>query len=122
MMTYLALTRTDRIRAAVALAGPTDLVPGLEDRSAMHFVDHFPRTAPILIVHGTADWRVSPTDSLSLARLLLDRRIPFRLVLLEGGDHVLNEYELDVQIMIRDWLTRYLAPGACLPDMQPRGR
>jgi dipeptidyl aminopeptidase/acylaminoacyl peptidase len=146
MMTYLALSRTDRIRAAVVLAGPTDLVAGLGDRpemmrvytqafgrddsdieaalmerSAINRVAMFPQTTPILIVHGTADWRVSPTDSLNMAGRLLAHRIPFRLVMLEGGDHGLSEYELEVQTMIRDWFWRYLSPQAALPNVTPHG-
>lgn len=147
LMTYLALTRTDRIRAAVVLAGPTDLRAGLEKRpemlrvyskaigmqgseletalaarSAINLVDRFPQTSPLLIVHGSADWRVSPTDSLRLSERLLERRVPFRLVMLEGGDHALSEFEMDVQIMARDWFSRYLAPDATLPDVAPHGR
>ena len=146
MMTYLALTRTDRIRAAVVLAGPTELRAGLEARpemmrvyaqaidlhgpeldaaldarSAINLVDRFPQTAPLLILHGTADWRVSPTDSLRLSERLLARRVPFRLVMLEGGDHALSEFDMDVQIMVRDWFNRYLAPDASLPDVAPHG-
>lgn len=146
MMTYLALSRTDRIRAAVILAGPTDLVAGLRDRpemmrvyepafggesgdieaalekrSAINRVDMLPQNTPILIVHGTADWRVSPTDSLNMAERLLTHRIPFRLVMLEGGDHGLSEYQLEVQTMIRDWFRRYLSPQAVLPNVTPHG-
>lgn len=146
MMTYLALTRTDHIRAAVVLAGPTDLVAGLRnrpemmrvymqafgrengdieaplmERSAINHVDMFPRTTPILIVHGTADWRVSPTDSLNMAERLLEHRIPFRLAMLEGGDHGLSEYDLEVQTMVRDWFRRYLSPQAALPNVTPHG-
>lgn len=146
MMTYLALTKTDRIRAAVVLAGPTDLRAGLEARpemmrvysqaidlhgpeletaldarSAITLVDRFPQTAPLLILHGTADWRVSPTDSLRLSERLLDRRVPFRLVMLEGGDHALSEFEMDVQIMVRDWFNRYLASDATPPNVVPHG-
>lgn len=146
LMTYLALTRTDRIRAAVVLAGPTDLRAGLEvrpemmrvyaqaigqqgpeldaaldARSAINLVDRFPQSAPLLILHGTADWRVSPTDSLRLSERLLAGRVPFRLVMLEGGDHSLSEFDMDVQIMVRDWFNRYLAPDATLPDVAPHG-
>jgi dipeptidyl aminopeptidase/acylaminoacyl peptidase len=146
MMTYLALTRTNRISAAVVLAGPADLVSGLKDRpemmqvysqaigpegadltaalkarSAIGLVEQFPLTSPILIVHGTADWRVSPTDSLRMAERLLARHVPFRLELLEGGDHGLSEYELEVQTMIRDWLKRYLSANATLPNVMPHG-
>lgn len=146
MMTYLALTLSDRIRAAVVLAGPTDLAAGLkyrpemmrvyarafgsddggleaalDARSAVNLVEQLPTTTPILILHGTGDWRVSPTDSLRIAEQLLARQIPFRLVMLEGGDHGISEYELEVQSMIRDWFGRYLAPDADLPKVAPHG-
>lgn len=146
LMTYLTLTRTNRIRAAVVMAGPTDLRAGLEARpemmrvyaeaidqqgaefeieldarSALNLVDKFPQTTPLLILHGTADWRVPPSDSIRLSETLLDRRVPFRLVMLEGGDHSMSEFELEVQIMVRDWFDRYLSPDAKLPNLAPHG-
>ena len=146
LMTYLTLTRTNRIRAAVVMAGPTDLRAGLEARpemmrvyaeaidrqgaeleieldarSALNLVDKFPQTTPLLILHGTADWRVPPSDSIRLSETLLDRRVPFRLVMLEGGDHSMSEFELEVQIMVRDWFDRYLSTDAKLPNLAPHG-
>ena len=146
MMTYLALTRTERIRAAVVLSGPTDLLAGIESRpemmrvysqaigpqgqeleaaldarSALNLFEKFPKSAPILIVHGSADWRVSPLDSLRLSERLLNRGVPFRLVVLEGGDHALSEFEMEVQIMVRDWFKRYLDNESKLPNVSPHG-
>lgn len=146
MMTWLALARTGRIKAAAILAGPTDLpgglvarpemmevysraisadrarvIAGLEERSALRFADALPRETPILLIHGTADWRVSPTDSLRMAEQLLDLRIPFRLVLLEGAEHGFSEHRLEVQRMVRDWFARFLAEDPELPEVSPHG-
>ena len=113
MMTYIALTKTDRIRAAVIGAGITDLermialrpemdtevaaqtVPdwktnrarAIEARSAVRFVDRLPANVPILLVHGTADMRVDPRDSMDMARALFASRKPVSLLLVEGADH-----------------------------------
>ena len=146
MMTWLALARAGRIKAAAILAGPTDLpaglrtrpemmdvysraidgnrkhvISGLEERSALRFADALPRKTPILLVHGTADWRVSPMDSLRMAEQLLDLQIPFRLVLLEGSEHGFSEHRLEVQRMVRDWFARFLAEDTGLPDVLPHG-
>jgi len=87
MMTYLALLRTDRVDAAVVSGGVADArlsiedrpvmepavfaqcVPGWEDnreaeldhRSAILHASDMPDDCPVLIAHGTSDWRVSPT-------------------------------------------------------------
>lgn len=81
MMTYLALARTDRIRAAVVGAGVADafsstrlrpemadnvfaeLVPNwhtdreraLASRSAVRWAHRLHKQAPILLLHGSAD-------------------------------------------------------------------
>ncbi|MDX1479006.1 MAG: alpha/beta fold hydrolase, partial [Saprospiraceae bacterium] len=93
MMTYLALTRTDRIKAAVVGGAVSDnfetirerpdmethvlaeLIPdyaaskeaALTERSAIHWADRFPKNVPVLMLHGNADWRVKSTQSLRLA-------------------------------------------------------
>jgi dipeptidyl aminopeptidase/acylaminoacyl peptidase len=148
MMTYLALTRTDRIRAAIVGAGPTDLdrwirerpemesevaaqlVPqwaaqrakAIAERSALRFVDRLPKNVPILLVHGSADKRVSPRDSLDMAQALFASRRPFRLLMVEGADHVLSERSDDYNLAARDWLDRYVRDRAALPDLTPHGR
>jgi dipeptidyl aminopeptidase/acylaminoacyl peptidase len=102
MMTYLALARTTNIAAAIIGAGPTDLVqwpqrrrdmetevftqliPGyatnkeaaLRARSAVYWPEKLCRQTPILLLHGSADWRVDPTDSLRMAGTLLQQKHP----------------------------------------------
>jgi dipeptidyl aminopeptidase/acylaminoacyl peptidase len=147
MMTYLALTKTDRIRAAVIGAGSADLErwislrPEMETevaaqtipdwttertqviaaRSAVRFVDRLPRNVPILLVHGTADWRVDPRDSMDMAQSLLATRRPFRLLLIDGADHLISERRDDYFLAARDWLHRFVRDRAPLPELQPHG-
>jgi dipeptidyl aminopeptidase/acylaminoacyl peptidase len=150
MMTYLALRSTSRFKAAVAGGGLTDLaqsiderpemeehvyselIPGWDDstaraaaieaRSAVRWVDKLPATTPILILHGTADWRVSPTQALAMARALQAARRPYRLVMFEGGDHGLSEYRDEVGRLVGDWLDHYVRDGQTWPSLEPHGK
>ena len=150
MMTYLALKRSDRFKAAIVGAGIADvaagleqrpgmvehvyseLVPGWDDpdkraaaiaaRSAILWADALSENTPILILHGTADWRVDPTHALDMARALLKDRHPFRLVMLEGGDHGLSEYRDESNRLVDYWLDTYVRDGKSWPSLEPHGR
>lgn len=92
MMAYLAVRRSVRFSALVAEAAPTDLqselefrpemvnvlaqwIPGfsqnrdaaLRNRSVMHWADELAANTSVLILHGTADARVSPNSALQMA-------------------------------------------------------
>ena len=149
MMTYLALKKTNRIKAAIVGAGISDVAAGLEQRpvmaehvyselvpgwndpdkraaaiaarSAVSWADALPENTPILILHGTADWRVAPTHALDMAHALLEARRPFRLVMLEGGDHGLSEYREKVDRLVSDWLDQYVRDGETWPSLEPHG-
>ena len=150
MMTYLALKTTDRFKAAVVGGGLSDmsqlmaarpemeehvyseLIPGwgdpstraaaIEARSAVKWVDKLPKNTPILLMHGTADWRVDPRQALDMGRALQAARHPYRLVMLEGGDHGLSEYRGEVNRLVDDWLDRYVRDGETWPSLEPHGR
>ena len=147
MMTYLALTRTTNVAAAVIGAGPTDqlrwperrpemetnvfaeLIPGygtnrepaLRARSALYWPDKLHKNTPVLLLHGSADWRVHPTDSLRMATALFDQKHPFRLVFFEGGDHGLTEHREEVERLVKDWFDRYVRDRKAWPNMEPHG-
>ncbi len=146
MMTYLALARTDRVRAAVIRCGVSDLtgwrndradmetvyrdlIPGfagdpdgtLERRSALRWAERICPATPILILHGTADWRVGPLSALRMGEELLRLRRPSRLVTLEGADHALSECIPERDRQTRDWFDRFVLRGERLPDMTPHG-
>lgn len=148
MMTYLALTHTPRIRAAVVGAGLADafrsvtlrpemetgvfaeLVPdwpssreaALESRSAVRWAERIHKETPLLLLHGTSDWRVDPMDAFDMGRALFAARHPFRLIIFEGGDHGLTEYHREVHRAVVDWLNHYVRDRAPLPNLEPHGR
>jgi len=150
MMTYLTLKKTHRFKAAIVGGGLADaeqniderpgmeehvyseLIPGWDDpatraaaieaRSAIRWVDELPAATPILVLHGTADWRVSPTQALAMAQALQAARHPYRLVMFEGGDHGLSEYNDEVDRLVDDWLDRYVRDGKTWPSLEPHGK
>lgn len=148
MMTYLTLARTDRMRAAIVGAGVSDsfdsvkrrpemedhvyseLVPNwseqreaaLEARSAVRWPEKLHKETPILILHGTADWRVHPSQSLRMAEALLEVQHPYRLMIFEGGDHGLTEFRSEVDDAVGAWLDRYVRDRESWPSLEPHGR
>ena len=146
MMTYLALARTNRIVAAIVGSGVTDLPdmiarrPEMEEvtqalvpdysekkdqalaaRSAIRWVDKLPKDTPILILAGTADWRVYPKQALDMAAALLEAKRPYRLVVFEGGDHGLTDFRPEVNRLVIDWLDRYVRDRKPWPGLEPHG-
>ena len=148
LMTYLALAQTDRIRGAVVGAGAADMAAGiaarpametrvlaelvpnwederevaLEARSPVRWADRLHKGTPILLLHGTSDWRVQPTEAFDMARALYETRHPMRLMLFEGGDHGLSDYRAEVFRAVTEWLDRYVRDRAPLPNLEPHGR
>jgi dipeptidyl aminopeptidase/acylaminoacyl peptidase len=147
MMTYLALARTDRISAAIVGAGPADLarmiqlrpemesvlaecVPNWADRrddalasrSALRWVEELPSHVPVLLAHGTADWRVDPRDSLDLAAALLKAKKPYRLIMFEGADHGVSEFQDEYDAAVHMWLDKYVRDKQPPPNLEPHGR
>ena len=148
LMAYLALTKTPRIRAAVIGAGMSDAfdtvarrlemdarvfaeaIPdytrhkeaALHARSPVRWAERLHKHTPILILHGSADWRVHPTQALAMASALYTSRHPFRLVFFEGGDHALSEYREEVDSLVKAWLDRYVRDRTPWPSLEPHGR
>jgi dipeptidyl aminopeptidase/acylaminoacyl peptidase len=147
MMTYIALTRTDRIAAAIVAAAEVDLLDGLGRRpemervyeevipeysrdgqahlvarSAVHWPERLHKRTPVLLLHGSADWRVHPTQALKMGMALYGAKHPYRLVLFEGGDHALTEHRDEVDRLTRDWLDRFVRDRRAWPSLEPHGR
>ncbi len=148
MMTYIALTKTDKIKAAVVGGAVSDsyatiqdrpemetmvlaeLIPNyhenknteLDKRSAIKWADQFSKEVPILMLHGNADWRVKPQQSLQLALEFEKYRIPYRLIMFEGADHGITEFKAEVNEHVINWFDRYLKHGEPLPNMEYHGR
>lgn len=134
MMTYLTLTRTNIFKAAIVLGGIANLrcnaeeskfmrrlyehslgnftneefKKRCEERSIINFPEKLSRQTPLLIIHGNADERVLPHDSIDLSYKLLELNFPFRLVMLEGGDHFLKSHRQEVDELRRKWFEKYL--------------
>jgi len=148
MMTYLALTKTNKFKAAVVGGGLSDLVKWpstrndtiesvyydnipnfavnplkeMKKRSALYQVKKISKTTPILMLHGTADWRVVPQMALDLSSAFIKAKVPHRLVLFEGGNHGLSEFNDEVDAMVKQWFDAYLKKGKPLPNLEPHGR
>lgn len=134
LMTYRALSQTKRIAAAVIVAGVADafdyvnrrpdmeqevfakIIPNyralrlmaLAMRSALRWVDWLPRHTPLLLLHGAADERVHPSQSLRMAAALSEQGRPYRLVVFEHGDHALSQHQEELYAQARAWLDRYV--------------
>ena len=94
----------------------------LAARSAVHFAAALNKTTPILLLHGTADWRAKPkTNAIDMAAALLEVKHPFRLVLFEGAQHGLAEFREEKDRMMRDWLDRYVKERRPWPSLEPHG-
>jgi len=67
---------------------------------------------PTLIVHGSADDRVHPEQSLELYTALRIKEVPTQLVYYPREPHGLNEraHQLDFVTRVLDWFDRHLAP------------
>lgn len=144
MMTYLALTHTDRISAAVVVSGLTDLladvqrhpeiesdvyarlipnyrnnrVEALAARSAIRWPQKICKSTPLLIIHGGADKRVHPSQALRMAEALTEIHHPFQLVVLIGGIHGLRTYSKEKFDMTKDWFDQHVRDGHLSPTKQ----
>lgn len=146
MMTYLALTRTCRIKAAVVGSGAANafttvknrpamdsaymrLAPGywqnrdsvLKARSAVYWPEKLCPTTPLLLLTGSADWRVAPEEQMEMVQKLYAIRHPLRFFLYEGGEHSLIEHYEDVHRAVAAFLDKYVRDGEKWPDMKPHG-
>lgn len=133
IMTYLALARTNRIKAAVVGGAPTDLlaelesrpemenvysalIPGysgnktaeLQNRSVSYWPEKLCPSTPLLIIHGKSDPRVSYTQAEILATQLSDLGHKHELVLYEDDDHIISQNRKAKDKKVSDWLQLHL--------------
>ncbi len=147
MMTYLALRKLRTLKAAAVIGGSSDLVrqrktrprmdqyvfrkyisergsaylQALRNRSAIYWPAKLAPKTPLLLQHGTADWRVDPDDSIRLAQALVKLHRPVRLSLYEGADHSLEEHLDESRDELLKWLDRFVKYGEKLPNTKPHG-
>ncbi len=132
MMTYIAISITDKIKAAAVVGGVTDLIQMYNEREeemkqvCIELIGGTPeekeaeyqkRSAyfwpekidiPVLILHGGADWRVDVTQAKKLAEKLEELGKTFELKVYPGGDHGLNNNRPDRNSRIFGWFAKYL--------------
>lgn len=145
MMTYLALARTEKIKAAVTVSGMTDLIyqlrndtsfenyylryiPGycdntknrlLKKRSAVYWSDKICKTTPLLLIHCGEDTVVDMKQTMMLAERLKDTGHPFRLLLFEDGGHGGNGQINEMMFNVLAWFDLYLRQKKPVFDIFP---
>ena len=134
MMTYLTLIKTTVFKCAIVTSGIANLRCNsdeskfmrrlyeaalgkysedefnkkCESRSIINFPEKLSKNTPLLILHGADDNRVLPHDSLDLSYQLLKHKIPYRLVMLERGDHFMRKHRREVDEMRKNWYEKFL--------------
>lgn len=79
----------------------------IEKRTIIDFVDKLPKTN-YLLLHGGADTTVPPFQTLDIASRFQELNIPYRLAILEGGDHFLRNHRREVDRLRKLWFDKYL--------------
>jgi dipeptidyl aminopeptidase/acylaminoacyl peptidase len=146
MMTYMALTKTKQIKAAVVLSGLVDLGMLLEtradmdsflyswlpayrndkkkfikERSAIELADKICKTTPVFIIQGTSDWRLTIPQVFVLSKKFYDVKQPFRLAVFEGADHGVTEFWEEVSRQTKIFFDDYLRDGKKWPSLEQHG-
>ncbi|QJR80173.1 S9 family peptidase [Alteromonas pelagimontana] len=132
MQSYLVAKQLPKVKAIISIAGPSDARKLLERRPAMEKVfkaripdfeknrdealskrsvidwaDELP-LSPLLLVHGTADRRVSVHQSKELARVLSAKQHPHKLVIYQNDNHALSNNRESLVNEVHAWLKEYL--------------
>ena len=125
------ITRTDRFKAAVSVAGIFNYVSAMGQNNPQLFIDsydqpwagdlqrlweHSPASriadavTPTLIMHGTDDEPVDPRQSIEMFSYLQMNGVPSRLVLYPGEGHGINRpsHMMDYQSRELEWFDHYL--------------
>jgi dipeptidyl aminopeptidase/acylaminoacyl peptidase len=144
MMALLALRRSDRFRAAVLVGSMSDLermaadrpvmlevyqdlfgTPDsaefrrrIRERSGARWPGELPADTPILILHGGADWRVSPLQTLDLATGLQAAGRFYRIVVVPGADHSLSDVAEERDAERRAWFDRWVRDQEPVPRQE----
>lgn len=131
MMTFLAMKNGARVNAAAVVGAETDLAaslirrPELEEDNAKQIPQYsatreqalrqrsaqaWPEQlmAPILMLQGGKDWRVSPPQALGLALKLDELKKPFELTVFADDGHPLFFHWRERDRRIIDWFRAHL--------------
>ena len=131
LMTYLALRNNVPVNAAAVISGMSDLISSnkerttmlnvykrlipdfekrgdesLRERSALYWADKI--NAPLLLLHGTADWRVNPSQVLALAQKLQESGKAYQLIVYANDDHGVPLNRDDADRRIVEWFRMHM--------------
>jgi dipeptidyl aminopeptidase/acylaminoacyl peptidase len=59
-------------------------------------------------MHGGSDETVFPTQSIELSKKFSSLKIPYRLIIFEGGGHFLKNHRVEVDQQRKAWYHTYL--------------
>ena len=90
-------------------------------RSVTYWADKIPKNVPILMLHGSSDWRANPIDALEASRKFIEYQVPHRLVLFEGADHFLTEFSDEENFLTISWFNKYLKNKGPLLNLKMHG-
>jgi len=147
MMTYLTLKQSNRFKAAVVTAGLANLytniqgrpamenetfaqlIPDyhenkeevLQQRSAVYWANDISKTTALLIMQGTADWRVTADESIELVTKLYKTKHPVRFILFEGADHGITEFRTERFAYMKRFFDLYVRDKKKWPSLEPHG-
>ncbi|HOX24470.1 MAG TPA: S9 family peptidase [Candidatus Krumholzibacteria bacterium] len=142
LMTNAVISRTDRFRCAVSIAGIFNYTSALGQSNPQLFIDAYrqpwaadlPRlwdhspasraariTTPTLVMHGLDDEPVDPRQSIELFTYLQLNGVPSRLVLYPGEGHGINKpsHMLDYETRELDWFRHYLLGDETAAGAEP---
>lgn len=133
-MTFIAATRTDRLRAIAVGGTPTNhtkelqsrpemervfraRIPDYDDnkeaelmaRSAQLWPEKIPAELPVLVLHGEVDQKVTLDSATDMARRLQDNNHPHKLVIYDEGSHALFEHNEEVLRELVSWFETHLS-------------
>jgi dipeptidyl aminopeptidase/acylaminoacyl peptidase len=130
-MTNVVVSRTDRFRCAVSIAGIWNYTSAIGQNNPQLFIDSYRQpwagdldrmwehspvsrapqiTTPTLVMHGLEDEPVDPRQSIEMFSYLQLGGVPSRLVLYPDEGHGINRpsHMLDYQTRELEWFRHYL--------------
>jgi len=134
MMSYQVLARSDKINCSVIISGLADLLRSeknrsglakvykklfgsnnenvfrqrMKERSSVFFADKINKETKILLIHGTADDKISYQDSIEMHEKLKANGINCEIRLIEDGDHYLRKQRKEVVKLRKEWFAKFL--------------
>ncbi len=134
LMTYLMLSKTDKVKCASVISGISDLkrnsknaniveilnsifidlsdeeiASEINKRSAITFTEEIYKKTSIMLIHGDKDERISYLDSVDMYNKLSgNNEADYELKIIQNGDHFLKSSKKYVSNLRKNWFAKYL--------------